>query len=249
MNIVCSQWKHEMREASDTPATTNTFGEQINHGDRASTILGALRIPRPPERLLNMVRDSDIWYKSTFRFRERCGTLIAGSLRHLYWAAQGMQIGRGTVLPKLAVTWPHQVSIGKNCRIETGVYFHFDGICLPGPSIVIGNDCFLGSGCEFNISDRITVGDHSLIASGTRFIDHAHGTDSGMLMAQQPGTSAPIRIGRNTWIGANCVILAGVEIGEGAVVAAGAVVTKSVAPDAIVGGVPARLIRHRSHLK
>lgn len=196
-------------------------------------------------RLIEIGRNLNFWYKCAFRFRERCGTLIAGSFRNLYWAAQGMRIGRGTVLPKLVVTWPHQVAIGKNCRIETGVYFHYDGICLPGPSIVIGNDCFIGSSCEFNISDRITVEDHCLVASGTRFIDHSHGTDLAVLMSQQQGASAPIKIGRNSWIGANCVILAGVEIGEGAVIAAGAVVTKSVAKNAIVGGVPARLMRYR----
>ena len=99
---------------------------------------------------------------------------IAGSLRRPYWAAQGIRIGKGIVLPKRVVTWPHQVAIGKNCRIETGVYFHCDGICLPGPSIVLGNDCFIGSGCEFNISVRITVEDRCLIANGTGFIDHDH---------------------------------------------------------------------------
>jgi acetyltransferase-like isoleucine patch superfamily enzyme len=195
--------------------------------------------------LADRVRESNRWYKCAFRLRERCGTLLAGSVRHLYWAAQGMRIGRGTILPKLVVTWPHQVAIGKNCRIESGVYFHYDGICLPGPSIVIGDDCFIGSGCEFNISARVTIEEHCLIASGTRFIDHNHGTGLGALMSQQQGKSAPIRIGRNSWIGANCVILAGVEIAEGAVVAAGAVVTKNVAANAIVGGVPARLMRYR----
>jgi len=223
-------------------------GEHTNYSTRVSEASSVVRVPRS-HRFLDRLPASNVWRKAAFRLRERCGTLIAGSLRRLYWTAQGMRIGRGTVLPKLLVTWPHQVSIGDNCRIEPGVYFHYDGICLPGPSIVIGHDCFLGTACEFNISCGITVGDHGLIASGTRFIDHNHGTELGTLMAQQQGKGAPIRIGPNVWIGANCVILAGVEIGEGAVVAAGAVVTKSVAPNAIVGGVPAWLIRYRSHEK
>jgi acetyltransferase-like isoleucine patch superfamily enzyme len=189
---------------------------------------------------------ANIWHKLSFRLRERCATLIAGNLRHLYWTAQGMRVGRGTVLPKLMVTWPHQVSIGKQCRIEHGVYFHYDGICRPGPSIVIGDDCFIGSGCEFNIDSGLTIGNHSLIASGTRFVDHNHGTDSAALTAKQKCTSAPIVVGQNVWIGANCVVLAGVEIGEGAVVAAGAIVTKSVVSNSIVAGVPARLIKYRT---
>ena len=54
---------------------------------------------------------------------------------------------------------------------------------------------------------------------------------------------APIHIGKNVWIGANATVLAGVTIGDGAVVAAGAVVTKDVAPNTVVGGVPARVIK------
>ena len=56
-------------------------------------------------------------------------------------------------------------------------------------------------------------------------------------------TYAPIHIGRNVWIGANATVLPGVTVGDGAVVAAGAVVTKDVAPNTIVGGVPAKLIK------
>ena len=52
-------------------------------------------------------------------------------------------------------------------------------------------------------------------------------------------------IGNDVWIGANCVITAGVRIGTGAVIAAGAVVTKDVEPNSIVGGVPAKIIRYR----
>ncbi len=53
----------------------------------------------------------------------------------------------------------------------------------------------------------------------------------------------PIKIGKNVWIGANVTICQGVTIGDGAVIAAGAVVTKDVAPETVVGGVPAKLIK------
>ena len=55
---------------------------------------------------------------------------------------------------------------------------------------------------------------------------------------------APIRIGKNVWIGSNATILAGVTIGDGAIVAAGAVVARNVPENTIVGGVPAKIIRH-----
>lgn len=55
----------------------------------------------------------------------------------------------------------------------------------------------------------------------------------------------PVTISDDVWIGANCVIVAGVKVGEGAVIAAGSVVTKDVAPFTYVGGVPAKLIKQR----
>jgi acetyltransferase-like isoleucine patch superfamily enzyme len=64
-------------------------------------------------------------------------------------------------------------------------------------------------------------------------------------MGDQPGTAARISVENETWIGANAVILEGVSIGSGAVVAAGAVVTRPVPANAIVGGVPAKVLRYR----
>ena len=55
---------------------------------------------------------------------------------------------------------------------------------------------------------------------------------------------APIIVGKNVWIGSNSTILQGVSIGDGAIVAAGAVVTKDVPANSIVGGIPAKLIRY-----
>lgn len=185
------------------------------------------------------------WCKLCFRLRERVNSLVLRPLRRAYWSLQGMRIGRGTSFSTLHVTWPHQVQVGSRCRIEHNVYFHFDGIYSPGPRILIGDGCFIGSGCEFNISERIEIGNHSQIASGVRFVDHNHGTQLGELIGKQPCTSAAIVIGADVWIGANAIILAGVEIGSGAVVAAGAVVTRQVEANAIVGGVPAKLLRFR----
>lgn len=186
-----------------------------------------------------------LYCKALFRIRERVGSLLLRPLRRAYWSLQGMQIGKGTTFSSLHVTWPHQVRIGRNCRIEHDVYFHFDGIYSPGPSIVIGDDCFIGSGCEFNITAGIEIGNKVLIAGGCRFVDHNHGTALGLPMGIQPTTAARISVEDDSWIGANAVVLEGVSIGAGAVVAAGAVVTRPVPANAIAGGVPARVLRYR----
>lgn len=183
--------------------------------------------------------------KSIFRLKHRHLARGVCFLRGLFWRAQGMQIGRGAKFSSLQVTWPHKVSLGAECSLEHGVYLNAAGPYSEGVSMHFGAGCFIGNGCEFNISHRLTVGENSLIAAGTRFIDHNHGIALGAPMKHQPETAAPITVGSDVWIGANSLILQGVTIGEGAVVAAGAVVTHSVAPFTVVAGCPARPLRDR----
>ena len=184
--------------------------------------------------------------KAFFRLRERVDSLMASPLRKVWWRAQGMSIGGGTKLPKMRVTWPHQVQIGKGCLLEPGTIFKYDGIWAPGPSLVIGDGTFLGSACEFNIRRGITIGSDCLIASGCRFIDHDHGTSRrDRPMKEQLGSESAIMLEDDVWLGCNVVVLKGVRIGRGSVVGAGAVVTKSIPPYEIWAGVPAVRLRVR----
>ena len=167
-------------------------------------------------------------------------------LRKWGWRMLGTQVGAGTSIPHCRMTWPHQVAIGTNCMLEENIIFKFDGIWQPGPSIVIGNTVFIGTGCEFNIRKRITVENDVLISAGCRFIDHDHGIPPrDQFIGPYPGPEEPITLEENAWLGVNVVVLKGVTIGRGAVVGAGAVVTRSIPPFEIWAGIPARKIGER----
>lgn len=109
-----------------------------------------------------------------------------------------------------------------------------------GKNLTIGKHVFLNSGCKFQdqggiiIGDGTQIGHNVVLATLNHSLDPEHRTDV---------IPAPIRIGREVWIGANAVVLPGVNIGDGAVIAAGAVVTKDVPENTVAGGVPARVIK------
>jgi acetyltransferase-like isoleucine patch superfamily enzyme len=110
----------------------------------------------------------------------------------------------------------------------------------------------IGDGCSINPYSilyghgNLTIGNNVLIAAHTVIIPANHNfKDLEIPIHQQGLTTKGICIEDNVWIGAGCKILDGVTIGFGAIVAAGAVVTKDVVPNTIVGGVPARLLKTR----
>ena len=189
---------------------------------------------------------SALLQKIVFGIRRHYLPLTASAFRAFYWRTLGMAVGTGVRLGRLTVTWPHKISLEERCSLEHGIYFNAAGGHSAGRAITIGAGTFIGSYCEFNAIESIRVGKNCLIASGSRFIDHNHGTQLGTPMKLQPEVSAPILLGSDVWIGANCVVLKGVTIGEGAIVAAGSIVTKSVDAYNIVGGAPAKLIRDRT---
>lgn len=165
-------------------------------------------------------------------------------LRKLALRLRGAQIGAGTQVPRVFMTWPHQVKLGCDCVVQPEVFFNFSHYWAPGPTMVFGDRVFIGRGCEFNILRGLSVGDDCLIASGCSFIDSNHGTDPQRPMNAQPLDTAPIKLGRNVWLGAGCIVLKGVQIGDGAIIGAGSVLTKSVPAGEIWAGVPARPLRH-----
>ncbi|ANM14808.1 MULTISPECIES: acyltransferase [unclassified Rhizobium] len=120
---------------------------------------------------------------------------------------------------------------------------------IAGHALVRG-DVILGDDCSINpyacVSGKVTCGNGVRIASHASIVGFNHGFDDPDRPIHRQGVvSLGIVIGNDVWIGANCVILDGVTIGSGAVIAAGAVVTQDIPALSIAGGVPAKVLRRR----
>ena len=109
-----------------------------------------------------------------------------------------------------------------------------------GKKTTFGKGCFVNFGCTFLALGGITIEEGVFIAPHVVVATEYHPEDPEI---RHSLLTKPIVIKKNAWIGANATILAGVTIGENAIVAAGAVVGKDVPANAIVGGVPAKVIR------
>lgn len=109
-----------------------------------------------------------------------------------------------------------------------------------GKNINIGEEVFINACCHFQDHGGVTIGDGCQIGHNVVFATLNHELEPEKRKTTRP---APIVLGKNVWIGSNATILQGVTIGDNAVVAAGAVVTKDVPPNTVVGGVPAKFIK------
>jgi len=117
-------------------------------------------------------------------------------------------------------------------------------------TIRIGNDVFINTGACFSAKEGITIGSKVMFGPNVTIRGGNHNTSVlGRFMAdiheKRPEDDLPVVIEHDVWVGAGAIILKGVTIGRGSIVAAGAVVTKNVKPYSIVAGVPASLIRYR----
>jgi len=131
-------------------------------------------------------------------------------------------------------------SCGK-LRVYEGVTFWYPY------RIKIGNDVTLNEWVYLSGFGGLTIGNHVRIGHRVSIVtsNHMH-LDIDTPTFRQGLVASPVVVEDNVWIGCNATILKGVQIGRGAIIAAGAVVTKNVTPFAIVGGVPARVISSRA---
>lgn len=136
------------------------------------------------------------------------------------------------------------VMLGRN---HENLAVHTDVVLADYRHLTLGKSVVINRGCHLSCSGGLTIGDYVAIGHGTSIMTTEHDyRDPDVPIAWQPAIFAPVEIGSNVWIGAQVCILAGVSIASGTVIAAGSVVTKSfLEPDTIIGGVPARILKHR----
>ena len=155
-----------------------------------------------------------------------------------------------------------KIQVGKKAKIHRDVSLDASrqGRIVIGDGVTLNRYAFIqGDAGGVVLGDRVEVNNYTiingtggvesgadtLIGPGARLISYQHQIEPNIAIRRQSTVAKSIRVGQGAWVGANAVILAGVSVGDGAVIGAGAVVTQDVPANAIVVGVPARILRYR----
>lgn len=174
------------------------------------------------------------------------------ALRYTWWAVRswivlswyrllypGLRVGRGVRIGRgvdISVVRGAYLELGDHVQIDSHVRLTAEG------DLAIGPDCYVGVGSIIVSANFITIGRDALIAAYVTIRDQDH-TIEAKPYREQSLISTPVRIGDNVWLGTKVTVLRGVEIGSNCVIGANSVVTRSIAPDCIAVGVPARVVK------
>ncbi len=147
---------------------------------------------------------------------------------------------RSVVQRGVIIRNPGQISIGRDVNIGRRVRMSSE---IPAGLLNIGDEVRIDQQCTLDFSGNLSIGDQVMISQGCMILSHDHGLDPFSVPV-----AMPVRIEKGAWLGSRAIILPSTKrIGVGAIVGAGAVVTKEVPDGAIVVGNPARIL-HRSTL-
>lgn len=133
-----------------------------------------------------------------------------------------------------------------NAKIGKRVVYYPGIWIFTGRKLILGDDVDLATGVLLTTDGGITIGNRTLVGYGTKILSSNHNVPKLPGRIFNSGHSkAPVIIENDVWIGANCIILPGVTIHEGTIVAAGSVVTKDIPKNVYIAGIPARVIKDR----
>jgi maltose O-acetyltransferase len=151
---------------------------------------------------------------------------------------------RMALFPPLRTLWLRLLGARIGRRVVTHDVRFFNTYRLGFSGLSIGDDCFLGDDCLFDLAEGVVLESQVTLAERVVVLTHMNvGYQDHPLQAQFPARAAPVVIERGSFVGANVTILAGVTIGTCSFVAAGSVVTDDVPAKTLVAGVPARPVR------
>jgi carbonic anhydrase/acetyltransferase-like protein (isoleucine patch superfamily) len=187
--------------------------------------------------------------KDSSKWADRAGVRhisIVDKIRTLFsMKLKGIAYGKGTICKsyvEFRLTDNATIVFGDHCVVQNYAFFQ---LTKPEPKLIIGDNVVIGRNNIIAVKGSITIGDFTRIGAYVQIIDHGHGFDKDDLIMNQEAVIEPVVIGKDVWIGVGARILKGVTLGNHAVIGSNAVVTKDVPPYAIVGGVPAKIIKYR----
>jgi maltose O-acetyltransferase len=164
-------------------------------------------------------------------------------VRLLVYRGLGMRLGkRNRMEGGGRVRRCGQIAIGDYNAFTQGCWLWPEDTDYNGVRIRIGNSNYFNRNLMIDACGLVEIGDFNMIGPDVYITDSNHQIANGLGPGELPMDKGKVVIGNRCWIGAKAVILNDVDLGDGCVVAAGAVVTRSVAPGQIVAGVPARPI-------
>jgi carbonic anhydrase/acetyltransferase-like protein (isoleucine patch superfamily) len=175
---------------------------------------------------------------------------VPSSSRVVLLGLMGLNVGRDVIVT-WRIRWPwsslRQITLGDSVALGPNGWF-FIPADNRAARISIGRGSAIGEGFVISSNNRIEIGENCLLSFRVSVLDHDHITGLGV----NPVTSGitkgePIKIGDNTFIGCNSVILRGVSLGRNCVVGANSVVTQSFEDSSVLAGAPAKLIRKLSN--
>jgi acetyltransferase-like isoleucine patch superfamily enzyme len=176
----------------------------------------------------------------------RAAAGLASRARNLWLRALGVRLGGYVWLRRISI--PRQwksVTLERGVCLDDGVVLLCSGTESPD-KIVIRYGTYVNRYTMIDAHERIEIGRNCMIGPHCYITDANHGIAPGAAVKEQSMETGPVFIEDEVWLGAGVIVLAGVRLGRGAVVGAGAVVTKDIPPHAVFAGVPAREIARRS---